>query len=105
MTLLYVDTLMRIFFNHERTNYIHLMCEFLSVPELESLSIVYKNAFGKFHVFKRHVCEEIYENFDLTNDHIQWNITTESGTQDQRVDNCSFECEKKHILGVETMKT
>lgn len=55
-----------------RLNYIHLMCEFsvfFGAPNHCPLSAA-----------ERHVCEEIYGNLHLTNDHTQWNIPRKSGT-------------------------
>lgn len=65
-----VDTLGEIF--RARLNYIHLMCEFsafFGAPNHCPLSAA-----------ERHVCEEIYGNLHLTNDHTQWNIPRKSGT-------------------------
>lgn len=84
-----------------RANYIHLMREFVSRPD--SLSIVYKMCSKISRL--RDMCVKRFKKLFISQ------VITYNGTSPPKVvhksclvDNCSFECEKKSILGVETMK-
>lgn len=74
----YVWTLSWKIFRSAKLNYIHLMCEFLAFFFVFFGSQIIVHCLRKQF---QHVCEEIYGNLHLTNDHTQWNIL-KSGTLD-----------------------